>query len=463
MILTKNFNNNYFLNQTESKLLPNDINQIKLKKKSNKTDYFDYIYSYPPRIKLKWKAADQLQDNAFPDLKGFKNYFFLSQEKAILSEKFSTSQYLDGFLERIDSSNFFIKNTKKLQTALTEIPIFVLINGDGEIVLSRPSKTINVKNVGAYIDSKLYDSCGAFEKRIENNTKLGLFFMNYQDIKNYVKEIARTDITGTQTVGLSIYCTSLDTAYKITREYHPGIDFRFVPDFSEVKKLLKKDFKKSNLIFDYKQNQLRFRRRHVNSYPFLNKFGRIFSLKFSFFQHNEYFKGVPIYIVQLDFEPELEIIRQVNLDNIGYEATSNISPNIYSNLLGILDLKKKIKQTSLQDAKKSKDFYNHVFFEYDQAVKFTKQEKIRKPKLFVYNLEDFLENWEDHILHDFINTKTSTGTTLLEAKANIFTLPSSNENLVKNIKKSRIGNLGQAANVKFKILKRTISLLFNVN
>ena len=42
----------------------------------------------------------------------------------------------------------------------------------------------------------------------------------------------------TKTVGLSIHCISLDSAYKITREYHPGIDFRFVPDLREVKGLL---------------------------------------------------------------------------------------------------------------------------------------------------------------------------------------------------------------------------------
>ena len=55
------------------------------------------------------------------------------------------------------------------------------------------------------------------------------------------------------------------SAYKITREYHPGIDFRFVPNFQEVKELLSKKFKsgKTDIIIEDEQQQLRFRRLEV--------------------------------------------------------------------------------------------------------------------------------------------------------------------------------------------------------
>ena len=65
-----------------------------------------------------------------------------------------------------------------------------------------------------------------------------------------MKEIARSDFEGTQTVGLSINCIGLDSAYKITREYHPGIDFRFVPDLKEVQNVLTNYIKKGDVIVE---------------------------------------------------------------------------------------------------------------------------------------------------------------------------------------------------------------------
>jgi hypothetical protein len=64
-----------------------------------------------------------------------------------------------------------------------------------------------------------------------------MFFLDSVDAKKYLEETARADFQGTQTVGLSIQCISLKSAYKITREYHPGIDFRFIPNFEEIKEL----------------------------------------------------------------------------------------------------------------------------------------------------------------------------------------------------------------------------------
>jgi hypothetical protein len=62
--------------------------------------------------------------------------------------------------------------------------------------------------------------------------------MSYNDAKLYLKEIAKTDTEGTKTYGLSISCFGLDFAYRVIREYHPGIDFRIIPDLDEMQKLL---------------------------------------------------------------------------------------------------------------------------------------------------------------------------------------------------------------------------------
>ena len=68
--------------------------------------------------------------------------------------------------------------------------------------------------------------------------QLGFFFMSRSDAETYLQEIAKVDTNGTETVGLAIHCISLDSAYNITREHHPGIDFRIVPDLQEVKDFL---------------------------------------------------------------------------------------------------------------------------------------------------------------------------------------------------------------------------------
>ena len=94
------------------------------------------------------------------------------------------------------------------------------------------------KNFQTIINEKVYDTAGSFDSTVEKQQQLGLFFMNKFDAETYLKAVAQSDIDGTQTVGLSINCIGLDAAYRITREYHPGIDFRFVPDLNEVQNLL---------------------------------------------------------------------------------------------------------------------------------------------------------------------------------------------------------------------------------
>ena len=73
-----------------------------------------------------------------------------------------------------------------------------------------------------------------------------------------------------------------------------------------------------------------------------------------------------------------------------------------------------IMQGSIKDIPNQANLVNYIFFEKPQAVKFVKQQGrksirykgsqlpnanflIRKSQIFTYNLEDFLESWEDNI------------------------------------------------------------------
>ena len=492
MGITQDSNINDSVHLTGSKPQP----EINISTKFNKqiSDYFNYVYSYPPKIQIKWNNVDELNGDLFirsnygvlehslPFVDFINDWFFNGVSGQAVSENYELSEYTNGFLDKINSSNFFLKKTKEINNALSNIPIFLVLNGQGEIVLNKPSNNLNTNSPKDYFNEKLYDLCGAFDTSVEKKAELGLFFMNRGDAENYLKEIARSDLKGTQTVGLSVHCVNLSTAYNVTREYHPGVDFRFVPNFNEVKELLVNNIGKSSMITDDEQQQLRFRRRTHNLFPYLNKLGRYLSPGSSFLQRNEYFKGVPIYIVQVREKPRSFVAEQY-FNFVGSLDT------IYNSCIQYLDSTigfghNWIMQGSIQDTMHSDDIENYVFFERDQALDFSKKNgrkvvrfkgsrtsnlefMVRKPKLFVYNLEDFLEDWEDKILEGISENKVEEIPGLFKTKATYFIPPKQNVDdvldLGQDFQQTPLKKITQTVNVKLKVLKRTLGIFFSMN
>jgi hypothetical protein len=127
MELIKDYNINCSVNQTESKLQPNadfqsedtSINKFKV------IDYFDYIYSYPPKIKIKWDSIDDLRNDFFtsynsissnsnlPIIDFIDDWTLVDVPKEAILKKYSISQYFEGFLNKLNSSNFFLKKLEK--------------------------------------------------------------------------------------------------------------------------------------------------------------------------------------------------------------------------------------------------------------------------------------------------------------------------------------------------------------
>ena len=79
--------------------------------------------------------------------------------------------------------------------------------------------------------------------------------MNRNDAEVYLKEIAKSDSFGTKIVGLSVHCVGLDFAYRITRNFIPNIDFRFVPHINEIQSLLNQQINKDEFIFEDSQQK----------------------------------------------------------------------------------------------------------------------------------------------------------------------------------------------------------------
>ena len=469
-----NFNSMYFLNQTAEQQNFSKIPSSKF------VDYFDHVYTYPPKIRVKWDNLDDLNKD-IPISKHTEDWFFSDTPDEATSERYILPQYVEGYLEKVNSSTFFNKKTKTLQTSLSTIPIYTIINGHGKIVLSKPTNSLGSKAFSSYLSQKAYDYCGAFDNNnVEKRQQLGLFFISYLDAEKYLQEIARTDIDGTQALGLSIHSIGLDSAYRITREHHPGIDFRFIPNFSEVKTLLEDKSTNSKIVVEKNQQQLRYRRRRVNLFPYFEKLGSILSPTVSFLQKDEYFKGVPIYVVQFSDTQKNPLVEQY-FNIVGtFDSLYGKIAHFISQPLGFGQ--NSIIQGSIKDVANSDRYTNYIFFEKAQVENFIKLNKkwvkhyngshinkiqsiIKKPKIFLYNLEDFLEDWEDNIYTDsFVSEKTVK--TLLNGKSNYFIPPTQNlnegVNFSNNYKSNPIKNFGQTLNLKFRVFKQVIGMFLNV-
>jgi hypothetical protein len=462
-------------------------------KKSKVIEFFYDIYTYPPRFNVKWDSIDELHNDLFMSY----NYRTLehslpfmdlltdfSQKNQIEENNHSTKAYLEGYVNKIVSTKFYGKQTKQLQESLRTVPIYVILNGQGNIVLANSTDqlTTNTKD----IKGLLYNFCGNFDTLSEKNSQLGLFFLSKSDAELYLQEIAQSDVEGTKMFGLSIHCFGLDFAYRVMRDYHPEIDFRIIPELTEVQKLLTQEISNPGLIFEDDQQQLRSRLRPINLIPALGKFGKWSSPFYSFFEKGEYFKGTPIYIVRVNDIPKNFFIQ-------GYNGFTNVIDTFYSRIIqssGILlgFGNNSLVQGSLKNQKQLDTVKTYVFFEKDTALNFCKKSKqnleqynttrssyltpiIRKPKILIYNLEDFLELWEETLLKkqtiSVANNSNQELEVIFDAK-NLSFVPTKGSvlNLMKHYqqpKKSTFQNFKQFLTFKTRCLSGFITSILNTN
>ena len=467
-------------------------------KDSKVVNFFELLYSYPAKYKIKWNSLDRLKEDLFlpskyDALKQNSSFINDVDEQSLFDHEgemqsdslYNLSDLREGFLDKRYSSNFYHKKTKDIQNALSSVPIYVVLNGLNEIVLNKPRNLENSQAANKYFKKAIYDYCGAFDSSLEKRQQVGFFFINRSDAETYLQEIAKSDMNGTETVGLSIHCISLSSAYNVTREHHPGIDFRIIPDLQEVKDLLTQHLTKSSIIVEDQQQQLSFQRRSVNIFPFLGQLGRLLSPSSSFIQRDEYFKGVPIYIVQTLEQQKNGFVTQY-LNTLGIiDTTYGSLTKVLNSLLGRGH--NSIIQGSIKDAGCSEKYTNYVFFDETSATKFVKNNQknvahypgsripnmetlVKKPKIFLYNLEDFVESWEEKIQFETSSLEKSVIQTIFNAKTTFFIPPEQNYKETQVFFESKNSNSGvrftqqlaQQVNVKFRVFKNFAGILFSV-
>ena len=346
---------------------------------------------------------------------------FLPFQKNRLStaaeQKYSLEDFVKNYNNKKISNNFYKKYTKEIVESLQTVPVYFVLNGYSEIVSADPVLQYSKINT---LSEKMYDFFGVFNGHSNKVSKLGLFFLDQRDAMMYLQKIAQEDSLGTGELGLSIHCRSLGSVYELIRDYDPEIDFRFVPNLTELTNLLKSNnISDSRFVFDKNQQQNRFRKYPVNVVSNIisgtRKVEDSITPFSSFFQSNEYFKGVPIYLVQLSSESSPLLTNGLSL---GF----NIVDTLYCKFIKVIDRIHGVGQSSIVFDNTEKTFLppsvdSYVFFEKQEALKFvrnngrrvisyagsysegiTMNQPILNPKIYISNLEDFLEAWEDSIL-----------------------------------------------------------------
>nr|UAD85765.1 hypothetical protein [Gracilaria ferox] len=225
------------------------------------------------------------------------------------------------------------------------LPLFTVTNHLNQIVLADSSEN-NTGNLNS-ID-KIYK--WYYSKFVTDHLALplyyGLFFIHPTDAIEYAKYIKSKHNTSNKTSQLTLFSSNLSTYYKLNRININNLQFRLIPDLEEISRLLYK--------YRYYRN-----------------------LKFHKYQKysKNFFQGQPIYTIEPVFAYNKKASK-MQLLNYYYNYRHNIDNNIIE--------------------------YKAVFTNYETLLRAWHQFKRTKidykipskPKVLVYNLEDFIRTHE---------------------------------------------------------------------
>nr|YP_009315107.1 hypothetical protein P8471_pgp148 [Titanophycus setchellii]SCW23562.1 conserved_ORF_2 [Titanophycus setchellii] len=256
-------------------------------------------------------------------------------------------KYLDGLWV----NRRLINTSSNLQRTLTNnlynnnFPIFVVTNSSNQIVVTEPSSQIIHQN-NIFHKAYLWYYDRFLWKQDNNSVYEGWFFVNPKDAEEYANFIKSRYPRSAHQNGLGILPTTLKTYYSLNRSAPPRTEFRLFPDLEEVGRLVVSSKHRRGLAFDKNQNY-----------------------------SNKYFQGQPVYF-----------IKSVLCNDRNTGLKNDVS--YYYQIPGDLSGQK----------------YIGVFFNKTVAINAWQNFRLlnpslklpMQPKLDVYNLEDFLKDYEDN-------------------------------------------------------------------
>lgn len=268
-----------------------------------------------------------------------KGFNFLSSGKRSLN---LINNYRNRYLSK--SQINLIKRLK-----CNKLPIFTVTNNLNQMVIAEPSDELVYNS--SFVDL-FYQWCYS-KLLLENDTRPtyeGLFFVNLKDALEYKQYIKHKYINYnlySNQESLNVTPSSLDFYYKLSHTFHSRLKFYLVPDLEELGSLIYNYQYYKNIVFHKKQ-----------------KYGKY------------YFQGQPIYIIQ-----------PIYCRNKNTKVTDLVE-YLYS-----------INKNNSQEK------YTAVFMNYKVALvaweKFLDKHKQyslpNKPRILVYNLEDFLNMQKESV------------------------------------------------------------------
>ena len=132
-------------------------------------DFFDSLYSYPPKFKVNWDIVDEVNRQPLTFMSTLNELAPNDQEYKGYEIQYPFRSYLKGYLDKISSTRFYNNKTLDLQNAIKNVPIYMVLNGNGEIILADTLNQVHTNSKA----TNLYDACGSFDLYAEQNSKLG--------------------------------------------------------------------------------------------------------------------------------------------------------------------------------------------------------------------------------------------------------------------------------------------------
>ena len=356
------------------------------------------LYTYPssPSYKIAWNLIDPEMSSKI-----------LKPIRTVTPERFvDTRELIDKFI----SADWYSKKTKSLLASLQAVPVYVVVNGQYESVVAttKSGKSALNTTIGQDFEKDSVFEIDAaqrsFSKRIGSkrivkkafspkSKKFGFIFFDRDEAELYVKAMAESSDnsqysrrgTGIEKVGLSIHCVTLAHAFLMVKHFTQTIAFRYVPQLTDVARLLHPE-----------------KTVHGLEYLDSNKKGRI--------------KGVPIYLLQFRYKPRKN---RIDIRDKISDLTVGLREAVISGSDTVIrpNIAKKERHIKFEKFTKynPKGVINYVLFNKDEAIALVDKcnrwlpisdfenssgLKTDYTTIYTYNLEDFLETWEESLLSE---------------------------------------------------------------
>nr|YP_010619632.1 hypothetical protein orf478 [Tayloriella tenebrosa]WAX03645.1 hypothetical protein orf478 [Tayloriella tenebrosa] len=272
------------------------------------TEYKDFLYRFSKEL------IHQKVNVTINDIDNVNNLIPVQKNNIYLKYKWFKLFNFRNLTFNKNLLSIFISKTSKLFNS--SLPLFVVINDDKEIVVSESTDQLSKSRI-------LFNIFSYFIKSDRQNKNLytGLLFVNPQDAIEYRDHIKSNFSSSTLSNNIQVVPANIKLYYKLMELKNNNIEFRLIPDLTEI----------SNLICKYKNyKSVSF---HINQ-----KYSR------------NSFQGQPIYLIKSLYAKnklsknikKLDYVYLINKGEVNFQYQA-----VFFNYRTLIGAWKKFKQENL--------------------------------------------------------------------------------------------------------------------